>query len=128
VGTGSKSQSGGCSSRSIELGLPITKSSRRSERCLAFDFLADTGSNGPHVLTGHTGGVITVNIAEADDAERERRRSAMGEPYRTLLRTHAARERPLLLESLIGATQTSINSDRVRGRARDYAFSLRLLL
>ena len=30
-------------------------------------------------------GLITINIAEADDVERERRRSQMGEPYRTLL-------------------------------------------
>ena len=39
----------------------------------------------PPVLTGHADGVITINIAEADDAERERRRTAMREPYRTLL-------------------------------------------
>ncbi len=37
------------------------------------------------VLTGHTGGVITMSLAEADDAERERRRTGLGEPYRTLL-------------------------------------------
>jgi hypothetical protein len=37
------------------------------------------------LLTGHADGVITINIAEADDSERERRRAAMGEPYRTLL-------------------------------------------
>ena len=37
------------------------------------------------VLTGHAGGVITINLAEADDAERERRRVALHEPYRTLL-------------------------------------------
>ena len=37
------------------------------------------------MLTGHADGVITVNIAEADDAEREKRRAAMHEPYRTLL-------------------------------------------
>ena len=37
------------------------------------------------VLTGHDNGVITVNVAEANDAERERRREAMREPYRTLL-------------------------------------------
>ena len=36
------------------------------------------------MLTGHAGGVITVNIAEADDAEREAA-TAMHEPYRTLL-------------------------------------------
>jgi hypothetical protein len=37
------------------------------------------------VLTGHDGGVITVNINEADDVERERMRVSMHEPYRTLL-------------------------------------------
>ena len=36
-------------------------------------------------MTGHAEGVITVNIAEADDPERERRRATMHEPYRTLL-------------------------------------------
>ena len=55
---------------------------------LAFDFLADpaTGSpDGPQILTGHAQGLITINIAEADDAERERARQELGEPYRTLL-------------------------------------------
>jgi hypothetical protein len=28
---------------------------------------------------------VTINIAEADPVERERRRKEMGEPYRTLL-------------------------------------------
>jgi hypothetical protein len=37
------------------------------------------------VLSGHANGVITLNIAEADDAERERRRLALHEPYRTLV-------------------------------------------
>jgi hypothetical protein len=48
-----------------------------------FEFLADLP--GQHVVTGHLDGVITLNIAEADDAERVRRRIAMHEPYRTLL-------------------------------------------
>ena len=55
---------------------------------LAFDFLAalsENRPNGPSVLTGHDNGLITINIAEADDAERERQRHSMGEPYRTLL-------------------------------------------
>ncbi|MGP3698564.1 zinc-binding metallopeptidase family protein [Rhodobacter sp. NSM] len=38
----------------------------------------------PRVLTGHANGTITLNVAEADDAERERIRSEMNEPYRTL--------------------------------------------
>ena len=37
------------------------------------------------MLTGHNDGVITINIAEADDAEREKRRLQLHEPYRTLL-------------------------------------------
>jgi hypothetical protein len=48
-----------------------------------FEFLAD--QPGQQVLTGHCEGVITLNIAEADDAERVRRRLALHEPYRTLL-------------------------------------------
>ena len=36
------------------------------------------------VLTGHAGGLITLNLTEADDPERERQRK-MGELYRTVL-------------------------------------------
>ena len=36
-------------------------------------------------MTGHVSGLITLNLAEADDPERERQRKSMGEPYRTLL-------------------------------------------
>ena len=55
---------------------------------LAFDFLADVeqpDGSVERVLTGHDEGLITLNIAEGDDAERERRRTQLGEPYRTLL-------------------------------------------
>jgi hypothetical protein len=48
-----------------------------------FEFLADWPDR--QVFTGHAQGVITLNIAEADDEERVRRRVAMHEPYRTLL-------------------------------------------
>ncbi len=51
---------------------------------LRFDFLAES-PGGPPVLTGHAQGMITVNIAEADDAIRERRRVDLHEPFRTLL-------------------------------------------
>jgi hypothetical protein len=51
---------------------------------LAFYFKADP-AGGPRVLTGHNDGVITLNIDEADDVEREKRRVSMHEPYRTLL-------------------------------------------
>jgi hypothetical protein len=39
----------------------------------------------PQLVTGHARGLITIDIAEADDAERERHRRDMAEPYRTLL-------------------------------------------
>jgi hypothetical protein len=68
----------------IELGVPIPNRVDDPERGLTFEFLADADRDTP-VMTGHANGVITVNIAEADDAERERRRTAMFEPYRTLL-------------------------------------------
>ncbi len=36
-------------------------------------------------MTGHNDGLITINLAEANDSERERQRQHMAEPYRTLL-------------------------------------------
>lgn len=48
-----------------------------------FEFLADLP--GQPVMTGHSQGLITLNVVEADDAERVRRRIEMHEPYRTLL-------------------------------------------
>jgi len=73
----------------LAFGLAVgPKASPDDEVGLAFDFLADPiggGPGGERILTGHDNGVITLNVAEADSAERERRRIAMGEAYRTLL-------------------------------------------
>ncbi len=52
---------------------------------LLFDFMADDGINTEAVMTGHDNGVITINIAEADDIEREMARRSMHEMYRTVL-------------------------------------------
>lgn len=68
--------------------LPAPTKAEDEAAGLAFDFLADeVGPDGmaKQHLTGHASGLITINIAEGDDAERERRRSEMGEPYRTLV-------------------------------------------
>lgn len=54
------------------------------ETGLAFQFLED-GVSDQTVMTGHANGLITLNIAEADPAERERTREQMHERYRTLL-------------------------------------------
>jgi hypothetical protein len=71
----------------LKLGLEHPTKAEDEGRGLAFDFLADpptpTG-DAPRVMTGHDNGLITIALAEADDAERERRRTSMGEPYRTL--------------------------------------------
>ena len=67
-------------------GLPMASRIDDPLHGLAFDFLADSKVPGaPKVLTGHEDGVITINIAEADDVEREKRRNLMREPYRTIL-------------------------------------------
>ena len=60
----------------LDLGLPIEGDGLR------FDLLSSR--HGP-VVTGHADGVVTVDLAESDDAEREERRVEMGEPYRTML-------------------------------------------
>ena len=67
----------------LALGLPL-QTRAENVRGLTFDFPANPAGSA-RVLTGHADGLITINLAEADDAERERERTAMGEPYRTLL-------------------------------------------
>ena len=67
----------------IRLGLPLVTREEDPEG-LGFDFLADTKGEQP-VMTGHDLGLITIALVEGDDAEREKRRTSMGEPYRTLL-------------------------------------------
>jgi hypothetical protein len=70
----------------MRLGLPLRDREEDPEHGLAFDFLENLpGPAGQRVMTGHATGVITIAIEEADDAERERMRVAMGESYRTLL-------------------------------------------
>jgi hypothetical protein len=49
---------------------------------LRFDLLS---SEHQPVTTGHADGVITIDLAESDDARREQRRTELGEPYRTML-------------------------------------------
>jgi len=73
----------------LRLGLPVVPKTE-SPAGLAFDFLADAASaddddTGERIMTGHAGGLITLNLAEADPVARERMRAQMGEPYRTIL-------------------------------------------
>jgi hypothetical protein len=70
----------------LKLRLPLATKAEDPDG-LAFDFIAASTvpSASPPVITGHASGLITINLAEADDSERERQRRQMGEPYRTLL-------------------------------------------
>lgn len=72
----------------LRLGLPLTSRHDDAEHGIAFDFLSSADSPlfpAPAIVTGHAAGLITIDIAEADDAERARARRDMLEPYRTLL-------------------------------------------
>ncbi len=69
----------------LALGLPVaSRVSEDTRRGMMFDFLRSPDF-GPHVMTGHNTGLITLNLQEADDAVREAVRKALREPYRTLL-------------------------------------------
>ncbi len=75
------------------LQLPVIPKTVDPQQGLAFAFLEDQPDTveflapnaGGEVMTGHAGGLITINIAEADDVERERRRRQLNEQQRTLL-------------------------------------------
>jgi len=68
----------------IELELPRVPRTENAGQGLVFEFLEDP-ADGKKVMTGHDDGRVTIALAEADDAEREKRRKSMHEPYRTLL-------------------------------------------
>ena len=76
----------------LQLGLPIETvaeaEANHTQPGLAFDFLYDpvgeqTGT--VQITTGHEAGLVTLNLLEADDVQREKMRTGLGEPYRTLL-------------------------------------------
>lgn len=69
----------------LSLGLPVVPKTSDPENGVTFEFLTDDPVTGTAVLTGHDEGVIVLNVVEADDAEREKRRHDLGEPYRTLI-------------------------------------------
>jgi hypothetical protein len=63
-----------------ELRLPVQVSDGSSG--LAFDLLSSTHGK---IITGHLNGIITLDLAESNDAHREALRASMAEPYRTVL-------------------------------------------
>lgn len=73
----------------LQLKLPLANGWDQPETGLLFDFVEDERSNNAFaesfVTTGYLGGVITINVLEADDAAREAQRLQMNESYRTVL-------------------------------------------
>jgi hypothetical protein len=70
----------------LGLRLPILPKDADGQAGLGFEFLEESSAgDAKRVLTGHDNGLITINIAEADDVHREKERTLQNEPYRTLL-------------------------------------------
>jgi hypothetical protein len=68
----------------LRLRLPLATRAQDPEHGLGFRFLDEAAAAEP-VMTGHDAGIITIALAEADDAQREYRRTQLNEQYRTLL-------------------------------------------
>ena len=113
----------------LKLRLPLATKDEDPDG-LAFDFLqpeaaAPDGSEAP-VMTGHANGLITINLAEADDPERERIRTEMGEPYRTLLGHFRHEVGHYYWDRLIADTDNLEKFREVFGdERRDYAEALK---
>lgn len=93
----------------IKLGLPLTPRSGQREG-LGFAFMEDDDNQ--QVLTGHAGGLITINVREADSAYRETMRKRLGEPYRTLLGHFRHESGHFYWDRLVGQNQDELQAFR----------------
>lgn len=109
----------------MSFGIPIVPRSEDTDRGLAFDFL-ESLPGGPPVLTGHAGGVITLNVAEADNDYRERHRESLNEPYRTIIGHLRHELGHYYWDRLIGGTEWLPKFRALFGDERaDYATALK---
>lgn len=73
----------------LQLGLPVSGRAEKGEGGLRFAFLEDARFNAEvtesFIATGHASGLITLNLAEADDTYREHTRKQLGEYHRTVV-------------------------------------------
>ena len=104
------------------LGLPVDARSPTTPDGLAFDLVYVPGERG---LTGHLDGVVTLDLAEADDGYRDELRRRLHEPYRTLIGNlrheigHHYWHRLVVRSSHLGRARALFGDDRV-----DYAAAL----
>ncbi|HVX48722.1 MAG TPA: putative zinc-binding metallopeptidase [Chitinophagaceae bacterium] len=66
----------------LRMHLPLVSKKQDIKKGLCFDFVADEKDK--KIFTGHDNGLVTINIAEADDIKREMERKNMHEAYRTV--------------------------------------------
>jgi hypothetical protein len=98
-----------------ELGLPV-RSAAEGPGGLEFRLLSSTHE---HVTTGHAAGVITLDLAEVDDAHREQVREQMGEQYRTVLGHFRHELGHYLWPILVGGTALEEEGRALFGDERD---------
>ncbi|CAN5434874.1 putative zinc-binding peptidase [soil metagenome] len=67
----------------LKLKLPLLAKTDDTNTGMAFNFLAEEEAH-TKVIMGHADGLITINLAEADDTKRVAMREKLQEPYRTL--------------------------------------------
>ena len=110
----------------LALGLPVaSRITEDTARGMMFDFLRSP-DNGPHIMTGHNIGLITLDLQEADDAVREAIRKAMREPYRTLLGHFRHEVGHYYWDRLVKGTEWVQGFRQLFGdETQDYAASLR---
>ncbi|SFI28209.1 hypothetical protein SAMN04488095_0373 [Jannaschia pohangensis] len=113
----------------IKFGLPLEPQPDRTTGSLMFEFLSDEikpDGKVKRVMTGHASGCITINIEEADDAIREKHRTALREPYRTLIGhfrhevAHYYWEKLIVGQDMLDACRATFGDDRA-----DYGAALR---
>ncbi len=104
------------------LGLPIEARSAANPRGLAFDLVHVPGVRG---ITGHAGGVVTLDLAEADDLHRHRLRRELDEPYRTVIGHLRHEIGHFYWHRLVGESNDLVEFRRLFGDERaDYATAL----
>ncbi len=114
----------------LQLGLPLYGKDQDLHTGLAFAFLEDSRTDpqrlGEEVMTGHGGGLITVNLAEADDGYREQIRRELGEYYRTILGHFRHESGHYYYERLVRDTPWMAEFESLFGDpGRDYEAALR---
>jgi len=95
----------------LQLRLPLATRNQDATHGLSFRFLAEIATRSP-VMTGHENGVVTIALAEADDAAREYRRTQFNEPYRTLLGHFRHEVGHHYWDLLIGSNRTNLGEFR----------------